>query len=61
MDTRKNFQPGMTVVHEKTGRKGEVVTDHYGVCAPDEVPIRFEGEKAYQGTDWRELCLFNFN
>lgn len=61
MASREDFEVGMTVIDTKTHRRGTVVHDWYGVCAPEEVAVRFDGEKAYLGVDWQDLCLFDFN
>ncbi len=53
--SREDFEPGDRVIHAASRVRGTVVRDDYGVCAPNEVPVRFDGESAYEGTDWREL------
>lgn len=52
---REDFDDGDRVVHAYTGRRGVVVKDWYGACAREEVPVRYDGETAFLGTDWREL------
>ncbi len=51
----EEFEHGMRVLHPKTRRHGRVVSDAYSVCCWYEVAIRFDGESAYQGVDFREL------
>jgi hypothetical protein len=60
MAERADFQEGMIVIDVKTHRRGVVVTDPWGVCAEHEVPVRFDGERGYLGTHWRDLELFDF-
>lgn len=53
--SRDDFKPGDRVINIKTRAKGWVVPDAYACCAPDEVPVLYENESGYIGTDWREL------
>lgn len=59
--SRDDFQEDMIVINVKTNRRGTVVRDTWGVCAAHEIPVRYDGEDGYLGTDWRDLCLFNFD
>ena len=43
------------------GLKGVIVMDRFRVCSPNEVAVRYGDEEGYLGTDWRELCLFDFH
>lgn len=52
------FKRGDLVIHKVTHRKGVVVDDVWGVCSPDEVPVRYEGETGYLGTDPCDLENF---
>jgi hypothetical protein len=61
MDAREDFKEGMTVIDTKKNRQGVVVRDDFSVCSPHEVPVQFKGVQGYIGTDWRDLCLFDFN
>ena len=36
-------------------KKGYVVIDPYGCCVPDEVPVYYDDETAFEGTDWTLL------
>lgn len=46
-----NMNLGTKVKNKKSGELGVVVTDPYGCCAPQEVPVQYEGTTAYLGTD----------
>lgn len=61
MPARDDFEEDMVVINTKTNRRGTVVRDDWNVCSPNEVPVVYDGERGYLGTDWRDLCLFNFN
>lgn len=61
MNAREDFEEDMVVINTKTNQRGVVVTDPWHVCAPDEVPIQYDDETGYQGTDYRDLCLFDLN
>jgi hypothetical protein len=61
MAAREDFQEDMIVINTKTNRRGVVVRDQWSVCSPQEVPIQYDGERGYLGTDWRDLCLFDLN
>lgn len=61
MAAREDFQEGMLVINEKTNRRGTIVPDRYGVCAAHEIPVQYDGERGYAGTDWRDLCLFDLD
>ena len=65
MAKREDFKDlgayGMTVINTKTDRRGTIVSDDWKVCTPDEVPVRYDGERGCIGTDWRDLCLFDFD
>ena len=64
MAAREDFRPGLTVVHAPrhvATRRGVVVPDPYGACAPEEVPVLFEGRTAFEGVDWRELRLLELD
>jgi hypothetical protein len=61
METREDFKRDMIVIHEESRRRGVIVEDLYGVCAPSEVPVLYDGEEGYHGTDWRELVLYDLN
>lgn len=60
MAERADFQEGMIVIDVKTNRRGVVVRDLWSVCAQHEVPVQYDGERGYLGTDWRDLELFDF-
>jgi hypothetical protein len=61
MAERADFREDMIVIDTKTNRRGVVVRDPWNVCAPHEVPVQFDGETGYLGTDWRDLCAFDFD
>ena len=53
--SREDFEDGDRVIHVRTRQRGTVVNDDYAVCAPEEVPVVYDGDPGYIGTDWREL------
>lgn len=45
-----------TLVKNKIiGRKGVVVEDLWGVCGPGEIPVVYNGETSFRGTDIEDL------
>jgi hypothetical protein len=52
---RDDFESGDRVINRKDKRRGTVVDDRWGCCTPDEVAVVYDGEQAYDGTDWRDL------
>jgi len=46
---------GTRVKNTETGKMGVVVSDPYGCCADFEVPIVYDGETSFSGTDKKIL------
>jgi hypothetical protein len=61
MDARQDFKEDMIVINTKTNKRGTVVLDQWNVCSSAEVPVQYEGEQGYLGTDWQDLCLFELD
>jgi hypothetical protein len=48
--------PAKTLVeHVPTGRRGATVSDLASACGPDEVPVVYDGETAFEGTSTAEI------
>ena len=54
MAEKSEFQIGV-VVKNKDGHLGVVITDSFGCCGDDEIPVVYDGINYYSGTDYREL------
>lgn len=61
MTTRRDFKEDMIVINTKTNKSGIVVLDVYAVCTAEEVPVQYDDVQGYRGTDWRDLCPFDFS
>ena len=61
MPGRDDFKEDTIVINTKTNRRGKVVRDEWSVCSTHEVPVHYDGDSGYLGTDWRDLCPFDFD
>ena len=51
----KGFSEGTIVKDKETGGQGVVVSDPFGCCGSNEVPVVWDGDDSFVGTDYRLL------